>query len=684
MHPEVIRDSPGDCPVCGMALEPVGPAPEDDREEKDLIRKFSAACLFTVPLFALAMSHWLPFGEFQQWTESTSALWLQAILSSPVFLWAGFPFHMKAWKSVIARRANMFTLISLGTGAAWLSSILSLFRGNAHHVPVYFEAASMIILLALGGQLLETRGRRRAGSALRGLLDLAPPRALRVRGDREEEVSVDLLKTGDLVRIRPGEKFPVDGEVVDGSSDVDESSLTGEPFPVFKERTQQVMAGTLNGRGTLLVRTARAGRETVLGQVIEVVSSAQRSRMPVQNLTDRIAEWFVPAVLAVSVLTFVVWLFAGPSHALSNAVAVLIIACPCAIGLAVPMSVTVGVGLAAKRGILVRDAAALQVLSRVNTVALDKTGTLTAGKPCVVQVDTQPGFTEEDILRLAGSVERASEHPLASAILRAMAGKNVTPGSVDDFFSEPGAGVGGVVDGIRILAGSARFLVTHGVGAAGPEGILVAANGQFIGRMIVEDSLRAETLPAVRAMKQMGLDLLMLTGDGSAAAGKVAAQSEVGRWFAGLTPVEKAEAIRREKARGAVVLMAGDGINDAPALAVADVAAAMGGGADIAKESAGIILLNNHLASLVTAVHLGRATMTNIRQNLFFAFFYNILGIPLAAGVLYPFTGWLLNPVIAGVAMSLSSLTVIASALTLSKGLPAAGGDLPESQDRNG
>lgn len=684
MHPEVISDLPGDCPVCGMALEPVGPAPEDDREEKNLFRRFVVACLFTVPLFVLAMSHWLPEGGFQQWTGTMPALWLQAVLSSPVFLWAGFPFHQKAWRSVVSRRANMFTLITLGTGAAWFFSILSLFLGKTHHTPVYFEASSMIILLALGGQLLEAGGRRRAGGALRGLLDLAPPHALRILGDREEMVAVDLLKTGDLVRIRPGEKFPVDGEVVDGKSDVDESSLTGESVPVLKEKSHQVMAGTLNGRGTLVVRTARSGRETVLGQVIEVVSSAQRSRMPVQNMTDRIAEWFVPVVLAVSVLTFLVWFFAAPSYALSNAVAVLIIACPCAIGLAVPMSVTVGVGLAAKRGILVRDAAALQILSRVTTVAFDKTGTLTEGKPRLVKIDVQPGFSEEEVLRMAGSVERASEHPLAGAILRALDERKLLPGAVEDFFSESGAGVGGIVEGKHILAGSARFLGSHGVESTGLEGILVAANGNFIGRVIVEDSLRGETLPAVRAMKAMGLDLLMLTGDGASTAGKIAALSEIGHWQAGLSPVEKADAIRKEKEHGAVVLMAGDGINDAPAFAVADVAAAMGGGADIAKESAGIILLNNHLAALVSAVHLGRATIANIRQNLFFAFFYNILGIPLAAGVLYPFTGWLLNPMIAGAAMSLSSVTVIASALTLSKGLPSNAGVLPESPGRNG
>ena len=686
MHPEVIRDFAGDCPVCGMALDPVGPVPEDDRDEKDLLRRFLVAGLFTVPLFVLAMSHWLPVGNFnfKEWAAATPALFVQAALSAPVFLWAGFPFHQKAWRSVLARRANMFTLITLGTGAAWIFSLWSLIRGAAHHAPVYFEASAMIILLALGGQVLEARGRRRAGSAVRGLLDLAPPRALRISAGREEEVAVDSLQPGDLVRIRPGEKFPVDGEVIEGASDVDESTLTGESLPVLKEPGLRVLAGTLNGTGMLVVRTSRSGRETTLGQVIELVSAAQRSRMPVQNLADKIAEWFVPAVLAVAVLTFVAWSFLGPSHALPNAVAVLIIACPCAIGLAVPMSVTVGVGLAAKRGILVRDAAALQALARVTLVALDKTGTLTEGRPRVVRIDVTPGFSEAILLRMAGSVERASGHPLAGAVVRALAERKIALEPVDGFFSEPGGGVGGVVGGQAVLAGSARFLRSRGAEASDHEGIQVSVDGIHAGTLVVEDALKAESIASVRAMSQLGLDILMLTGDGHTIAGQIASQAGIANWRAGLTPVEKAEAIREAKARGETVLMAGDGVNDAPAFAVADVAAAMGAGADIAKESAGIILLNDHLAALVTAVRLGRATMANIRQNLFFAFIYNVLGIPLAAGALYPITGWLLNPMIAGAAMSLSSVTVIASALTLAKGLPSNDGDLRGSPGRNG
>ena len=684
MHPEVIRDSAGDCPVCGMALDPVGPAPEDDREEKDLLRRFLVAGIFTVPLFVLAMSHWLPEGNFQAWAMGSSALWIQAFLSAPVFLWAGFSFHLKAWRSVLARRANMFTLITLGTGAAWIFSLWSLTGGAAHHAPVYFEASAMIILLTLGGQLMEARGRRRAGSAVRGLLDLAPPRALRISAGREDEVEAASLQPGDLVRIRPGEKLPVDGDVIEGTSDVDESTLTGESVPVLKETGNRVLAGTLNGTGTLVVRTSRSGRETTLGQVIEMVSAAQRSRMPVQNLADKIAEWFVPAVLAVAVLTFVVWIFLGPSHALPNAVAVLIIACPCAIGLAVPMSVTVGVGLAAKRGILVHDAAALEALARVTLVALDKTGTLTEGRPRLARIEVRQGFSEEKLLSMAGSVERASGHPLAGAVVRALKERNIDFDPVEEFFSEPGGGVGGVVGGRTVLAGSARFLRSRGAEASDHEGIQVAVDGVHAGTLVAEDALKTESIAAVRALDRLGLDVLMLTGDGASVAGRIASQAGIANWRAGLTPTEKAEVIREAKASGATVLMAGDGVNDAPAFSVADVGAAMGAGADIAKESAGIILLNNHLAALVAAVRLGRATMANIRQNLLFAFIYNILGIPLAAGILYPLTGWLLNPMIAGAAMSLSSVTVIASALTLAKGLPSNGGDLRGSPGRNG
>lgn len=593
MHPEVIKDAPGDCPVCGMALEPVGPAPEDLRDERDLFRRFLVAAVCTAPLFLLAMSHWLPSGVLRSWAESPVAAPGQALLSIPVFWWAGWPFHVKAWRSLVARRANMFSLISLGTGAAWFFSAWTLISGGSHQ-GVYFEASAMIITLALAGQLLETLGRRKAGRALRGLLDLAPPRALRVRGGVGEDVAAESLAAGDIVRIRPGEKIPVDGVVIEGRSDVEEATLTGEPLPVLMEPGLRVMAGTINGTGTLLVRTSTSGRETTLGRVIELVSGAQRSRLPVQNLADKIAEWFVPAVLVISAVTFLVWIFVNPAYALANAVAVLIIACPCAIGLAVPMSVTVAAGAAAKHGIFVRDASALQVLSRVGTVALDKTGTLTEGRPRVVAIYPEEGFSSREILRLAGAI-------------------------------------------------------------------------------LVRDVLRPESPSAVREMQALGLNVLMLTGDSSPAAEAIAAEAGILRWRSGLTPLAKSEAVRDEQARGEVVLMAGDGVNDAPAFAVADVSAAMGAGTDIAKESAGLILLNNHPTALPAAVRLGRATMRNIRRNLALAFLYNTLGIPIAAGLFYPFTGWLLNPVIAGVAMSLSSVTVIASALTLSRAVPAAG-----------
>lgn len=672
MHPEVIEEAPGDCPICGMALEPVGPAPEDHREERDLLRRFLVAAVCTVPLFLLAMSHWLPPGALRHWAESQGSILVQALLSIPVFWWAGWPFHLKAWRSLVARRANMFSLISLGTGAAWFFSAWTLISGG-HHREVYFEASAMIIALALAGQLLESLGRRKAGRALRGLLDLAPPRALRVREGVEEDVAAESLVAGDVVRIRPGEKIPVDGEVIEGRSDVEEASLTGEPLPVLKEPGLSVMAGTINGTGTLLVRTSRAGRETALGRVIELVSSAQRSRLPVQNLADKIAEWFVPAVLGIAAATFLIWIFVSPAHALTNAVAVLIIACPCAIGLAVPMSVTVAAGTAARHGIFVRDASSLQVLSRVGTVALDKTGTLTEGRPQVVGIRPSEGFSDREVLRMAGAVERASEHPLAGAVLRAAAGEGIPLEATTDFFSEPGLGVGGVVGGHTVLAGSPRFLESRGVPMSEGEGIQVSVDGHFAGTILVRDVLRPETPFAVRELKDLGLNVLMLTGDASPSVGAIAAEAGIIQWRSGLTPMGKADAIREAQSRGEVVLMAGDGVNDAPAFAVADVSAAMGAGTDIAKESAGLILLNNRPTALPSAVRLGRATMRNIHRNLFLAFVYNCLGIPIAAGLLYPFTGWLMNPVIAGVAMSLSSVTVIASALTLARALPSAG-----------
>lgn len=672
MHPDVIEDGPGDCPICGMPLEPVGPAPEDHREERDLLRRFLVAVVCTAPLFLLAMSHWLPPGVLRSWAEGPVAIRVQALLSIPVFWWAGWPFHVKAWRSLVARRANMFSLISLGTGAAWFFSAWMLVSGGHQH-EVYFEASAMIIALALAGQLLETLGRRKAGRALRGLLDLAPPRALRVRGGVEEDVAAESLVAGDVVRIRPGEKIPVDGDVIEGRSDVEEASLTGEPLPVLKEPGLRVLAGTINGTGTLLVRTSTAGRETTLGRVIELVSGAQRSRLPVQNLADRIAEWFVPAVLVISAVTFLVWAYFSPACALTNAVAVLIIACPCAIGLAVPMSVTVATGVAAKHGIFVRDAASLQVLSRVGTVALDKTGTLTGGRPRVAAIHPEAGFSDREILRMAGAVERASEHPLAGAVLRAAVEAGIEQAVPTDFFSEPGMGVGGVVDGHAVLAGSPRFLGSRGEPVPEGEGIHVSVDGRLVGTILVRDVLRPETPSAVRELRALGLNVLMLTGDSSSAAGTIAAEAGILHWRSGLSPLAKADAIRDEQARGEVVLMAGDGVNDAPAFAVADVSAAMGTGTDIAKESAGLILLNNHPTALPIAVRLGRATLRNIRRNLFLAFLYNSLGIPIAAGLLYPFTGWLLNPVIAGVAMSLSSVTVIASALTLARALPATG-----------
>lgn len=663
MHPEVIRDGPGDCPICGMPLEGVGPAPEDRREEQDLTRRLMVGLLLTLPVFVLAMAHFWPLSALARFSMTPSTLWAQALLATPVFFWAGFPFHRRAWQSVLARRANMFTLISLGTGAAWFFSAWQLLS-VAHHPALYFEAAAMIIVLALIGQGLEARGRRRAGEAVRGLLDLTPATARRVLGDRDEEVSVAELLPGDLVRIRPGERFPVDGEVTDGRSDVDEATMTGEAAAVLKEPGSAVLAGTINGRGTLLVKTSRTGRETLLGQIIHLVSAAQRSRMPVQNLADDIAEWFVPAVLIIAVLTAVVWAFVDPALALPNAVAVLIIDCPCAIGLATPMSVTVAVGRAAQLGILVRDAAALQAISRIDIVALDKTGTLTEGRPEVAEVRTAGSFEAGEVLRLAAAVERASEHPLAGAFLRA-AGERALP-NVTDFSYEPGGGVRGTVEGRAIVVGSAPFLRSFGMEAP-EEGVSVGVDGTYAATVTFSDPVRQNARATLRELEALGVQPVMLTGDSEAPARRVAEALGLARWHASLRPTNKAEAIRTLQKAGRRVLMAGDGVNDAPALAVSDCAVAMGVGADVAKESAGLILLKNRIELLVPAIRLGRATVANIRQNLFFAFVYNVLGIPIAAGILYPLTGWLLSPLVAGAAMSLSSVTVISNALRLKR-----------------
>lgn len=659
MHPEIIRDEPGDCPICGMSLVGVGPVPEDRREERDMVARLVGGAVLTLPVVVLAMAHMVPGAGFAGGGLSG---WIQGALATPVFLWAGFPFHRRAWQSVVSRRANMFTLISMGTGAAWVFSVVQLFGVGGHGV-LYFEAAAMIIVLALAGQVLELRGRRRTGLALRGLLDLSPRRALRVESGRDVEVDVGRLVVGDVIRIRPGEKFPTDGEVEEGRSDVDESAMTGESEPVLKVAGSAVLAGTLSGSGTLVIRATRTGRETVLGQVIEIVARAQQSRMPVQDLADRVAGWFVPAVFVVAVVTFVAWLAADAALALPNAVAVLIIACPCAIGLATPMSVAVAVGRAAELGFLVRDATALQSIARVDTLAIDKTGTLTEGRPAVLSVSAGPGFDAATVLRFAAAVERASEHPVAGAILRA-AGEQFLP-AVTDFLAEPGAGLGGRVEGQTVRVGTREYVTRGGVEIPGEEGIYVVVGERYAGTIHVADEARESARATVEGFRRLGLTPVMLTGDSEKAARFVAGEVGISSWKAGLKPVGKADAIRSLQASGHKVLMAGDGVNDAPAFAVADCSAAMGGGADVARESAGIILLKNRLETLLAAVRLGRETMRNIRQNLFFAFAYNVVGIPLAAGVLYPMTGWLLSPMVAGLAMSLSSVTVIGNALRL-------------------
>ncbi len=661
MHPEVISDVAGDCPICGMPLEGVGPVPEDRREEKDLSLRLLIGAVLTLPVFLLAMSHLVPGNPFGHWAMSPAGLWLQALLATPVFWWAGWPFHRRAWASVKNRRANMFTLITLGTSAAWGFSIWETVRGGHH---VYFEAAAMIVVLALIGQVLEARGRRSAGRAIRDLLDLAPRTALKLAGGATTEVPVESLVPGDRIRIRPGENLPVDGCIIEGRSDVGEASITGEPLPVLKEAGSDVWAGTTNGRGALIVEARRTGRETLLGQIVEIVTSAQQSRMPVQSKADRIAEWFVPAVLVTAGLTALVWAVAAPDFAIPNAIAVLIIACPCAIGLATPMSVTVAVGRAAQLGFLVREAGALEAAAGVDLVAFDKTGTLTEGRPEVVSIDVAAPFTKDEVLRLAAGLERLSEHPLAAAVLQAAGGLDLP--SATRFESEPGAGIAGSVEGRHVLVGTPAFLEAREIELpAAMEGVLVAIDGKFAGSLRIDDPHRPAAAAVIQRLSELGLESVMLTGDAEPNAARVASAVGIVDWKSRLTPPAQAGAREAFKKYGHRVLVVGDGVNDAPAFAVADCSAAMGGGTDLAKQSAGFVLLGNRIESVASSIVLGRATVANIRQNLFFAFFYNILGIPVAAGLLYPLTGWLLSPVIAGAAMSLSSVTVIANALRL-------------------
>lgn len=690
MHPEIERDQPGDCPVCGMALElktiSAG-ATEDNSELIDLTRRFWIGAALTWPVFFLAMSHLVP--NPPSWLSGDGSRWIQFVLSTPVVLWAGWPFFKRGWRSVQSRNLNMFTLIAIGVGVAYFySAVVMLFPGAfpatfGHHgkIGIYFEAAAMITVLVLLGQVLELRARSRTGSAIRSLLSLAPSTARLALDGQERDVPLGEVKSGNDLRVRPGEKVPVDGRVLEGRTTIDESMLTGEALPVEKSPGDKVIGGTLNNTGSFVMKAERVGSETVLAQIVQMVSEAQRSRAPIQRLADKVAGYFVPAVLLAAVATLVLWAWIGPeprlAHAIVNAVAVLIIACPCALGLATPMSIMVGVGRGAQAGILIKNAQAIEQMERVTIVVVDKTGTLTEGKPRVTRIIAADWISDDDLLTAAATAEQQSEHPLASAILAAAKDRNLPLGKLTSFSSTTGGGV--IANGPpgRILVGQPTFLRENGISglealeakaqALQDEGqtvIFVALDDRAAGILAVADPIKKTTPGALRELHRMGLKVIMLTGDNERTAQAVAKKLGIDEVEAGVAPKNKHERIK-ELRRQAVVAMAGDGINDAPALAAADVGIAMGTGTDVAMESAGITLVHGDLGGIVKAIRLSKAVMRNIRQNLFFAFVYNALGIPVAAGLLYPFFGLLLSPIIAGAAMSLSSVSVIVNALRL-------------------
>ncbi len=691
MHPQIRQMGPGHCPLCGMALEPVVATVEaaERPELRDMTQRLWIGTALTLPVFILEMGgHLVNMGHL---LDPQSSNWIQLLLATPVVLWAGSPFFMRAASSVKRRSLNMFSLIALGTGAAWLYSIVGTAAPTAFPsdlrladgaVPVYFEAAAVITVLVLLGQVLELRAREKTSGAIKALLRLAPKTAVKVHPDGSEEtVQVDAILVGDLVRVRPGEKVPVDGAVVEGKGNVDESMVTGEPVPVAKAMGSSVTAGTMNQTGGFVMRAEKVGAETLLAQIVHMVAAAQRSRAPIQRMADQVAGWFVPAVIVAAVLTLVAWLSWGPSPALSyalvTAVAVLIIACPCALGLATPMSVMVGIGRGAQHGVLIRDAEALERMEKVDTLVIDKTGTLTEGRPRVVHMEAAPGFTAEAVLQTLASVERASEHPLAMAIVMEAQARGLSLSEVTDFDSPVGKGVIGTVEGQDVVSGSARFLAQYAIDASSLSEaaeaqrqraatvIFIGIAGKLAGFAAIADPIKATTEQALQALKAADVRIVMLTGDGTTTAQAVGRQLGIDEVVAEVFPEDKASVVQRLKSQGRVVAMAGDGVNDAPALAAADVGIAMGTGTDVAMESSGVTLLHGDLRGIVRARTLSRATMHNIRQNLFLSFAYNVAGIPLAAGVLYPFSGLLLSPEVAAAAMALSSVSVIANSLRL-------------------
>ena len=694
MHPEVRQDHPGACPICGMALEPAqvtadaGPSPE----LIDMTRRFWIGLALAIPVFALEMGGHL-FPILHHLIPMQVSIWVQFVLATPVVLWAGWPFFERGWASLKTRNLNMFTLIAMGTGVAWAYSVVATlapqifppaFRGNDGMVAVYFEAAAVITVLVLLGQVLELRARERTSGAIKALLNLAPRTARRIAADgSEEEVSLDLVAVGDRLRVRPGEKVPVDGIVEDGRSSLDESMVTGESMPVTKAKDDKVIGGTLNQTGALIITADKVGRDTMLARIVQMVAEAQRSRAPIQRMADQVSGWFVPAVILVAILAFAGWSIWGPeprfAYGLVAAVAVLIITCPCALGLATPMSIMVGVGRGASMGVLIKNAEALEHMEKVDTLVVDKTGTLTEGRPAVTEILPAPGFEDAEILRLAASVERASEHPLALAIVETAKERDIAPAEVSDFDSPTGRGALGVVDGRRIILGNARFLADEGIAAEalaaqadtlrrdGATAIFIGVDGKVAGVFAIADPVKQTTPEALAALKAEGIRVVMLTGDNRTTAEAVAKRLGIDDVEAEVLPDQKSAVVARLRDEGRVVAMAGDGVNDAPALAVADVGIAMGSGTDVAIESAGVTLLKGDLTGIVKARRLSEATMSNIRQNLVFAFIYNAAGVPVAAGVLYPVFGILLSPIIAAAAMALSSVSVVTNALRLNR-----------------
>jgi P-type Cu+ transporter len=693
MHPEIVRDEPGSCPLCGMALEPRTATLQEEAnpEYDDMQRRFIVSLALTAPVLILAMSQMIPGRPLARIVPEYIHDWLELVLTTPVVLWCGWPFFVRGWQSIVHRSPNMFTLISIGTGTAYFYSLVAAvaprvfpasFRGPDGQVAIYFEAAAAITTLVLLGQVLELRARSRTSSAIKALLGLAPKTARVVRDDgREEDIPLDRVQHGDRLRVRPGEKVPVDGVVLEGTSSVDESMVSGEPIAVEKKAGDRVTGGTVNATGGFLMQAERVGSETLLAQIVQMVAEAQRTRAPIQRLADVVSSYFVPGVLLAAIITFAVWAFEGPSprlaYALLNAVAVLIIACPCALGLATPMSIMVGTGRGALAGVLIKNAEALEILEKVNTLVVDKTGTLTEGKPRLASVQAMPGWNGMDVLRLAASLERGSEHPLAAAIVAGAEENSLQFAPAEDFKSFTGEGVTGKVDGRSVALGNSKLFEALGISLGdlgeqaeslrreGRTAMFVAVDAKPAGLVAVADPIKPTTLEAIKLLHEDGVRIVMLTGDSRTTAEAVARELGIDEVEAEVLPQQKSEVVKRLQSEGHVVAMAGDGINDAPALAQAEVGIAMGTGTDVAMQSAGVTLIKGDLRSIARARRLSRATMRNIRQNLFFALVYNGLGIPLAAGVLYPFFGLLLSPMIAATAMTFSSVSVISNALRL-------------------